>query len=70
MAGVGAAKMKARKHKEEEEKSKVNNELHDLPFKHSTDNIALEEREFCMHDTEYKQVKDCSFSWDTQSNIL
>ena len=45
MAGVVAAKMKAKKQKEEEEEAKVNNELPDSPFKHSTENIALEERE-------------------------
>ena len=70
MAGVVAAKMKAKKQKEEEEEAKVNNELPESPFTHSTENIALEEREICMHDTEYKQVKDHSFSPDTQSNIL
>ena len=45
MAGVVAAKMKAKKQKEEEEEAKVNNELPDSPFKHSRENIALEDRE-------------------------
>ena len=58
MAGVVAAKMKAKKQKEEEEEAKVNNELPDSPFKHSRENIALEEREIWMHATEYKQNKD------------
>ena len=52
MAGVVAAKMKAKKQKEEEEEAKVNNELPDSQFTHSTENTALEEREICMHDTE------------------
>ena len=69
MAGVVAAKMKAKKQKEEEEEAKVNNELPDSQFTHSTENISLEEREICMHDTEYKQVKDHSFSWSTTYNV-
>ena len=59
MAGVVAAKMKAKKQKEEEEEAKVNNELPDSPFTHSTENTALEEEEICMHATEYKMVTDC-----------
>ena len=62
MAGVVAAKMKAKKQREEEEEAKVNKDLPVTTFSLSTENIALEEKEICMHDKEFKQVKDCFLS--------
>ena len=66
MAGVVAAKIKAKKQKDEEEEAKVNNDSFVTPFKHSTENIALEEIEVLMYTTEYKQVKDHLVCWDKQ----
>ena len=56
MAGVVAAKMKAKKQKEEEEEAKVINDFPLTPFTHSTENIAVKEGRLI-----FLQVKNLSF---------
>ena len=61
MAGVVAAKMKAKKQKEEEDALKVKTDFLPTPLTHSTDNMAVDwEGEGGRKDILHDQVKNDS----------